>query len=403
MDPLEVRRLPGRHPGSRRRCGGLPPAGRREVADHRATRGARIRPVAATRPRCARFARIMLRQSQASAGAYTATLTATATDVGGTVAVTLSVTDGHGRPAAGPPGHAARCRGPRPSTRSPVTTDAPWPGSPAHARGWQDVSADGEPGARAPPPRAAAEKRRSGLGGRGRCPPDARGQREGRGTRSAVAVAGGVTRDLTVGAPRRGSWPLSTGDGVRAPATATLHGPFAVAGGCATAPGAVAATVEPVVGATATTPAAGRARGRRLLRLARRCRRHGHQSAGRRVRGDREGPGPRDRRTSRAPATAAVYDVARRRSPSPGCRSAVRSTSRPRSTAPTSGRGRLHGQPSQTSPNSRPGNGDVHVSELPGGPSQGGTPGAPRCPRRPLAGVDLGVRGVGDPDPGQRK
>ena len=51
----------------------------------------------------ARFARIMLRQSRHSAGAYSARLTASGADLGGTVAVTLTVLDGHGRPASGLP------------------------------------------------------------------------------------------------------------------------------------------------------------------------------------------------------------------------------------------------------------------------------------------------------------
>jgi len=50
-----------------------------------------------------RFARIMLDQSRRHAGPYRARVTATGADVGGTVAATVRVTDGHGRAAAGLP------------------------------------------------------------------------------------------------------------------------------------------------------------------------------------------------------------------------------------------------------------------------------------------------------------
>ena len=50
-----------------------------------------------------RFARIMLKQSRQHAGPYRAVVAATNTDVGGTLAATVTVTDGRGRPAAGLP------------------------------------------------------------------------------------------------------------------------------------------------------------------------------------------------------------------------------------------------------------------------------------------------------------
>ncbi|GAA1958726.1 hypothetical protein GCM10009798_17960 [Nocardioides panacihumi] len=50
-----------------------------------------------------RFARIMLNESRRHAGPYRVRVTATGTDVGGTIEATVTVTDGHGRPAAGLP------------------------------------------------------------------------------------------------------------------------------------------------------------------------------------------------------------------------------------------------------------------------------------------------------------
>jgi hypothetical protein len=50
-----------------------------------------------------RFARIMLDQSRRHAGRYHALVTATNADEGGTIAATVRVTDGHGKPAAGLP------------------------------------------------------------------------------------------------------------------------------------------------------------------------------------------------------------------------------------------------------------------------------------------------------------
>lgn len=50
-----------------------------------------------------RFARFMLNQSRRHAGQYRARLKATKADAGGTIEATVTVTDGHGRPAAGLP------------------------------------------------------------------------------------------------------------------------------------------------------------------------------------------------------------------------------------------------------------------------------------------------------------
>ena len=45
----------------------------------------------------------MLGQSRKFAGVYQVTVTATSADVGGTIEATVTVTAGHGRPAAGLP------------------------------------------------------------------------------------------------------------------------------------------------------------------------------------------------------------------------------------------------------------------------------------------------------------
>jgi hypothetical protein len=50
-----------------------------------------------------RFVRLMLRTSRASAGRYRAAVLATTADVGGVIAVTVRVTDGHGGPVSGLP------------------------------------------------------------------------------------------------------------------------------------------------------------------------------------------------------------------------------------------------------------------------------------------------------------
>jgi hypothetical protein len=50
-----------------------------------------------------RFARIMLKESRLHAGQYRARVKATNADAGGTIEATVTVTDGHGRPAAGLP------------------------------------------------------------------------------------------------------------------------------------------------------------------------------------------------------------------------------------------------------------------------------------------------------------
>ena len=180
----------------------------------------------------ARFARIMLRQSRDSAGAYAARVDVAGTDVGGTVTVTLSVRDGHGRPAPGLP-VTLEMAGSDP--REAVTGDDGKAVArfAADARGWQDVTARV----------AHVPEHRLLLRG-----PERR--------RQAAAAEGGVTRTLVVStkAAVRGAQTLAlsadpaqivvgastrvvatvAGDAARRTASAALRGPFPTAGaaGC---------------------------------------------------------------------------------------------------------------------------------------------------------------------------
>lgn len=202
--------------------------------DHRA--GARRIRQSGNGAAVSRFARIMLRQSRQSAGAYTARLDVAGTDVGGTVAVTLSVLDGHGRPAPGLP-VTLRMAGADP--RGAVTGDDGQAVArfSAEARGWQGVSAEV----------GHVPEHRLRLRA-----PDRRGQ--------AFSAEGGITRTLVVStmAAVRGPQTLSLaaspsqlvagtpvrvvatvgGDGAARTATAGLYGPFstAAAAGCTGAP-----------------------------------------------------------------------------------------------------------------------------------------------------------------------
>lgn len=176
-----------------------------------------------------RFARIMLRQSRHSAGAYSARLTASGADVGGAVAVTLTVVDGHGRPAPGLP-VTLQMSGTEP--RSAVTGDDGRAVArfSADVRGWQQVVAEVS---HVPEHRLHVWY------------PDRRAQ--------AAAAEGGATRSLVVSTmtPVRGPQVLSLtadpgqlvvgtsarvvatvgGDGTDRLATAALHGPFTSAAG----------------------------------------------------------------------------------------------------------------------------------------------------------------------------
>jgi hypothetical protein len=211
-------------------------------------------------PAVARFARIMLRQSRASAGPYSAELVATTADVGGTVAITLSVTDGHGRPASGLPVTLTMAGVASPPT---VTGDDGRAVArfAADARGWQDVS-------------ATVTQVPDHLLHAWPAERDAQASAAEGGVRRTLVVTGrtavrgpqtlGLVADpslLVAGSPARVVATVS-GDGVGRTATATLYGPFssAAAAHCGAASvGQVSAAVaaDGVYGLPALTPAGG--------------------------------------------------------------------------------------------------------------------------------------------------
>lgn len=186
-----------------------------------------------------RFARLMLRSSRVSAGAYGATVTASSADVGGITSVTVSVTDGRGRPVAG----------------LPVTVTSP-EGGPAVASGGPVEGVTGDDGRTLVRLAAPLAGWRTVTARIGQVPehrlivraPDRRGQ--------AAVAEGGVRRTLEVStrAAVRGLQALAVraapevvtagsqarvvatvaGDGTSRVATATLHGPVssASAAGC---------------------------------------------------------------------------------------------------------------------------------------------------------------------------
>lgn len=193
----------------------------------RETRGARRIRQSGNGPAVARFARIMLRQSRASAGAYAAVLTATPADVGGTVAITLAVTDGHGRPASGLPVSLSVAGVEAAPT---VTGDdgRAMARFAAGARGWQDVAATvGQvPDHRLHVLPAERDAEASAAQGGVRRTLTVTGRTAVRGPQTL-----GLTADpaqLLAGAPARVVATI-TGDGAGRTATAALHGPFASA------------------------------------------------------------------------------------------------------------------------------------------------------------------------------
>ena len=187
-------------------------------------RGARRIRQSGDRASVARFARIMLRQSRASAGRYSASLTAAATDVGGAVGVTLSVTDGHGRPAAGLP-VALTMSGVAPVSAVTGDDGRAVARFAAQMRGWQDVSATVS---QVPEHRLhawAAKKGRQASAAEG-------GVRRTLVASTRAAVRGPQTLSMTaspstaiVGTPIRVVGKVS-GDRAPRTGTATFHGPF---------------------------------------------------------------------------------------------------------------------------------------------------------------------------------
>ena len=348
----------------------------------------------------ARFARIMLRQSRASAGAYTARLVASSADVGGAVAVTLSVVDGHGRPAAGLPVTLAMSGAA--ATTSVTGDDGRAVGRfPATVRGWQEVTAT---------VRNVPDHRLHVW------PPEKSGQ--------AAAAEGGARRQVVVvaQAPVRGPQTLGL--------TASPTQPWSARGAghrhgrrrrCSARRRRLAARAlrqrrrrallwscgrrgrRPRSRPTATYACPSRARGRRLLRLAGRRRRDRHQHPGRGLRRGREGPGPRER-GALGPATAPVSASSRRTVQVSGL--ALRRSGRRHGQlyGPYAGCRRLHGHPSRRHPRV----GRATVTSPPGA-SMWPEPGwyawrAEALPDGDLwLGSTLHLRGRRDPHAGPRK
>ena len=207
-----------------------------------------------------RFARIMLRQSRASAGAYTARLDASGADVGGAVAVTLSVVDGHGRPAAGLPVTLAMA-GAEPLAAVTGDDGRALGRFPASARGWHDVTATVR---NVPDHRLhvwPAEKKGQAAAAEG-------GARRQVVVSTAAPVRGPQTlslaadpAQLVLGAPARVVATVG-GDGTATVSRATLHGPFASAtsahcGGASVAPVTASVSADGGYGLPAVTPDGG--------------------------------------------------------------------------------------------------------------------------------------------------
>lgn len=190
-----------------------------------------------------RFARIMLGQSRRHAGPYRARVSATRADVGGTIAATVVVTDGHGRPAAGLPvsvayGHAAPVKAVTGDDGRAVARFA------ARRPGWHGITAtvrevpEHRLHLRLPVRRDEATAAEGGT--RRRIVARTRAAVRGAQTLTLRASPGTVL----VGAPARVTATV-TGDGRPRAATATLHGPFGSA--------SAAQCSGPAVGSTSTT------------------------------------------------------------------------------------------------------------------------------------------------------
>ncbi len=171
-----------------------------------------------------RFARIMLGQSRRRAGEYHARVAATNSDVGGAVEATVTVTDGHGRPAAGLPvsvettGAAAveAVTGDdgRAVARFAVTQPG-WHGVTATVRGVPEHRIHLRLPVRPEQAAAAEGGVRRTLVARGRAA-----------VRGAQTVAlRGSPATILAGAPARVTATV-TGDGTPRSASATLYGPF---------------------------------------------------------------------------------------------------------------------------------------------------------------------------------
>jgi hypothetical protein len=201
----------------------------------------------------ARFARIMLRQSRASAGRYTAELVASTADVGGAVAITLSVTDGHGRPASGLPVTLSMAGA---SSAPTVTGDDGRAVArfAADVRGWQDVTATiGQvPEHRLHTWTAERDKQASAAEGGARRTLVVTGRTAVRGPQTLALKAS--PEALTVGG-QASVVATVAGDGVSRAASASMYGPFASSGAAqCTGPAIAAPTAEVTTDGAYTMP-----------------------------------------------------------------------------------------------------------------------------------------------------
>jgi hypothetical protein len=191
-----------------------------------------------------RFVKIMLRQSRDSAGVYRARIRAGSADVGGTVTVTVRVTDGGRQPAPGLPVTVA-FQGADPVSAVTGDDGRAVARFPADGAGWHKVTArvgqvpDHRLHLRRPVRRGQASAAEAGR--RRTIVATARAAVRGPQTLSITASP----RTLTVGEEARVVATV-TGDGSRRTASATLHGPFASAG-TAECSGSVVETVSTTV------------------------------------------------------------------------------------------------------------------------------------------------------------
>ncbi|KQW52462.1 hypothetical protein ASC77_24050 [Nocardioides sp. Root1257] len=171
-----------------------------------------------------RFARIMLDQSRRHAGEYRARLTATGTDVGGTVAAVVTVTDGHGHPAPGLPVTLSATGA---EAIQAVTGDdgrAVARFSQSHA-GWQRVTATVRqvPEHRLRLRMPVRQGEAAAAEGGARRTIVARTRAAVRGPQTLALRASPAT--VSAGSPARVTATVA-GDGMARDATGTLHGPF---------------------------------------------------------------------------------------------------------------------------------------------------------------------------------
>jgi hypothetical protein len=218
--------------------------GRWSTTGERGVRRIRQTPESAT---VRRFARIMLDQSRRHAGPYRARVRATNADVGGTVTATVTVADGHGRPAPGLPvtvaaGATAIDAVTGDNGRAVARFAEPQPG-------WQRVTATvrNVPEHRLHLRLPIRQGEASAAGGGIRRTLVARTRAAVRGPQALALQASPDT--VLTGSPALVTATV-TGDGTPRDATGTLHGPFgsASAAQCAGSPVGVGSTKVSVDG-----------------------------------------------------------------------------------------------------------------------------------------------------------